>query len=103
MGTQASGSSSYSNERFSPFQGSSGSSPPMNELSDESEYEDSVYSKSSDDERSIELFLSEPEIKFTDEEHNQLKVLVGSHDERYRSVNFGEELIKEMIMCRYVI
>jgi len=99
MGTQASGSSSYSNERFSPFQGSSGSSPPMNELSDESEYEDSVYSKSSDDERSIELFLSEPEIKFTDEEHNQLKVLVGSHDERYRSVNFGEELIKEMIMC----
>ena len=22
------------------------------------------------------------------------------HNERYRSVNFGEELIKEMIMCR---
>merc|ERR1740128_895554 len=26
-------------------------------------------------------------------------MIVESHDERYRSVNFGEELIKEMIMC----
>lgn len=100
MVSQASGSSnSYSKERFSPSQNSSGSSPPpISELSDE-EYEETVYSKSSDDERSIVGILSEPEIKFTDEEHHQLKMIVESHDERYRSVNFGEELIKEMIMC----
>eukprot|EP00092_Neocalanus_flemingeri_P027056 GFUD01029342.1.p1 GENE.GFUD01029342.1~~GFUD01029342.1.p1 ORF type:complete len:735 (-),score=169.50 GFUD01029342.1:1651-3855(-) len=102
MVTQASGSSSissYSKQSYSSYPRSSGSSPPMNEFSDESEYEDSVYSKSSDDERSIAGILSEPEIKFSDEEYNQLKALVGSHDERYKSVNFGEELIKEMIMC----
>ena len=69
-------------------------------MSEESEYEDSVYSRSSDDERSIQGFLNEPEIKFTEEEYENLRSLVRSHDERYRSVNFGEELIKEMIMCR---
>jgi len=68
-------------------------------MSEESEYEDSVYSRSSDDERSIQGFLNEPEIKFTEEEYENLRSLVRSHDERYRSVNFGEELIKEMIMC----
>ena len=61
--TQASTSSSYyNNERFSPFQRHS---PPINELSDELEFEESVYSRSSEDERSIEGILSEPEIKFT--------------------------------------
>ena len=62
--------------------------------------------------------VSEPEIKFTEEEMCVLNKLVSqttsslfskyflfpfkvnNHDERYRSVNFGEQLIKEMIMCR---
>ena len=43
---------------------------------------------------------NEPEIKFTPEELFKLNKLVQSHDERYRSVSFGEQLIKEMIMCR---
>ena len=30
------------------------------------------------------------------------KHFLQQHNERYRSVNFGEELIKEMIMCRSV-
>lgn len=42
---------------------------------------------------------NEPEIKFTPEELFNLNKLVQSHDERYRSVSFGEQLIKEMIMC----
>ena len=49
-----------------------------------------------------ERMLMEPEIKFTKEEEMQLNKLVKQHNERYRSVNFGEELIKEMIMCRSV-
>ena len=100
MVTEASNSISYTKQRMSPLVHRGGRSPPLNEMSDESEYEDSVYSRSSDDERSVQGFLSEPEIKFTVEEYEQLKGLVRSHDERYRSVNFGEELIKEMIMCR---
>jgi len=99
MVTETSSSISYTKQRMSPFVPRGGRSPPMNEMSDESEYEDSVYSRSSDDERSIQGFLSEPEIKFTEEEFLVLKGLVHSHDERYKSVNFGEELIKEMIMC----
>merc|ERR1719228_1778629 len=96
---EASSSIGYYTQRMSPFQPLGGRSPAMNEMGEESEYEDSVYSRSSDDERSIQGFLSEPEIKFTEEEHENLRCLVRSHDERYRSVNFGEELIKEMIMC----
>ena len=46
---------------------------------------------------------NEPEIKFTPEELFNLNKLVQSHDERYRSVSFGEQLIKEMIMCRYTL
>jgi len=96
---QASSTIGYYTQRMSPFQPRGGRSPAMNEMGEESEYEDSVYSRSSDDERSIQGFLSEPEIKFTEEEYENLKGLVQSHDERYKSVNFGEELIKEMIMC----
>merc|ERR1719228_945534 len=96
---EASGSIGYYTQRMSPFQPRGSRSPAMNEMGEESEYEDSVYSRSSDDERSIQGFLSEPEIKFTEEEYENLRVLVHSHDERYKSVNFGEELIKEMIMC----
>jgi len=84
---------------LSPFLAVGSRSPPMAGMSEESEYEDSVYSRSSDDERSIQGFLNEPEIKFTEEEYENLRCLVRCHDERYRSVNFGEELIKEMIMC----
>merc|ERR1719270_1932811 len=80
------------------------------QLEDGLEYVDSVYSDSEDDEepdeerkrRAAEMrerMLMEPEIKFTQEEELQLDKLVKQHNERYRSVNFGEELIKEMIMC----
>ena len=83
------------------------------QLEDGLEYVDSVYSDSDDDEepdeetkqRAAEMrerMLMEPEIKFTKEEEMQLNKLVKQHNERYRSVNFGEELIKEMIMCRSV-
>merc|ERR1739844_764329 len=41
----------------------------------------------------------EPEVKFTDDEFYHLEGLVKAHNDKYRSVNFGEELIKEMIMC----
>lgn len=69
-----------------------------------SDYEDSVYTDSENEEwaRDPGLFqplLEEPEIKFTADEKRQLDNLVLEHEERYRSVNFGEELIKEMIMC----
>merc|ERR1719341_790056 len=71
--------------------------------SDDSEYEESVYSRSdSDGEHSCRgagALLSEPEIKFTSEELSGLQILVERHDEQYKSVNFGETLIKEMIMC----
>jgi len=80
------------------------------QLEDGLEYVDSVYSDSDDDEepdeeskkRAAEMrerMLMEPEIKFSKEEETQLNKLVKQHNERYRSVNFGEELIKEMIMC----
>jgi len=80
------------------------------QLEDGLDYVDSVYSDSDDDEEPgeeerrkaaemRERMLQEPEIKFTTEEQEQLNSLVKQHDERYRSVNFGEELIKEMIMC----
>ena len=83
------------------------------QLEDGLEYVDSVYSDSEDDEEPgeeerrkaaemRERMLQEPEFKFTNEEQEQLNLLVKQHDERYRSVNFGEELIKEMIMCRYL-
>lgn len=64
---------------------------------DYEEYEDSVYSNSSE-ESSAALF-TEPEIKFTSEELGHLQQLVQEHDRQYKSVNFGETLIKEMIMC----
>jgi len=73
--------------------------------SDDSEYEDSVYSRSDSDGeaghscRGAGALLSEPEIKFTSEELSGLQILVERHDEQYKSVNFGETLIKEMIMC----
>ena len=73
------------------------------QLNEGLEYVDSVYSDSSEDDEADaerERLLREPEIKFSEMEEVQLATLVKQHDERYRSVNFGEELIKEMIMCR---
>lgn len=67
----------------------------------DSNYEDDIFtSDEEDDKRALLTAISnEPEIKFSSSEYKQLEQLVTEHDERYRSVNFGEELIKEMIMC----
>ena len=46
------------------------------------------------------VITMEPEIKFSQEEYGQLMSIVDGHDRQYKSVNFGERLIKEMIMCR---
>ena len=54
----------------------------------------------SEDEISLQITLShEPEIIFTEDEKHQLDQLVSDHDKVYHSVNFGEVLIKEMLMC----
>lgn len=67
---------------------------------EESDYEESIYSRSSEEEdRVTPRLMIEPEVKFSNEELTQLQILVKEHDERYGSVNFGESLIKEMIMC----
>eukprot|EP00092_Neocalanus_flemingeri_P011801 GFUD01012724.1.p1 GENE.GFUD01012724.1~~GFUD01012724.1.p1 ORF type:complete len:647 (-),score=130.74 GFUD01012724.1:296-2236(-) len=60
-----------------------------------------TYSSSdSEDEIELKLRLShEPEIIFTEDEKHQLDNLVSDHDKVYHSVNFGEVLIKEMMMC----
>jgi len=65
----------------------------------DSEYEDSVYSSSGSEDGGAGPLLAEPEIKFTEEELCGLQVLVAKHNDQYKSVNFGETLIKEMIMC----
>ena len=57
-------------------------------------------SSDSEDEISMKITLSqEPEIIFTEDEKCQLDKLVSDHDTVYHSVNFGEVLIKEMLMC----
>jgi len=43
--------------------------------------------------------MIEPDIKFSSEEYEMLTAMVEAHDKQYKSVNFGEQLIKEMIMC----
>lgn len=68
----------------------------------DSNYEDDVFSSDEDEGAAAiarEILRNEPEIKFTAGEQQHLEMLVQHHHERYRSVNFGEELIKEMIMC----
>jgi len=60
---------------------------------------DDSYS-SSDDEISLKLrMFNEPIVKLTIQEESYLQKLIESHNERYRSVSFGEEMIKELIMC----
>lgn len=67
-------------------------------------YSEEHYTTSSEDEdttstKMMDPYLNEPEIVFGEDEKCALKEIVTKHDERYRSVNFGEALIKEMIMC----
>lgn len=68
-------------------------------------YSEEHYTTSSEDEDSTHPNMmcdpsyNEPEIIFGDDEKDALRDVVRKHDERYRSVNFGEALIKEMIMC----
>jgi len=52
--------------------------------------EDTVYSMVID---------KEPELIFSEDEKLQLDQMVKNHDSVYHSVNFGEVLIKEMLMC----
>lgn len=67
----------------------------------DSNYEDDIFTSDEEEDKKALLaaISNEPEIKFSSSEYKQLEQLVTEHDERYRSVNFGEELIKEMIMC----
>eukprot|EP00090_Calanus_glacialis_P025704 TRINITY_DN4030_c0_g1_i1.p1 TRINITY_DN4030_c0_g1~~TRINITY_DN4030_c0_g1_i1.p1 ORF type:complete len:800 (+),score=137.49 TRINITY_DN4030_c0_g1_i1:357-2756(+) len=67
----------------------------------DSDYENDIFTSDEEDNTRalLKAIANEPEIKFSTAEYNQLENLVKDHDERYRSVNFGEELIKEMIMC----
>ena len=68
----------------------------------DSNYEDDIFT--SDEELEEQgsmhaLHNNQPEVKFSQDEFYQLSSLVKAHNDKYRSVNFGEELIKEMIMC----
>jgi hypothetical protein len=64
---------------------------PESEIETSSESEDEIKQK-------ITL-RHEPEIIFIVDEKHQLDKLVLDHDKVYHSVNFGELLIKEMLMC----
>ena len=70
----------------------------IQEVDWDSNYEDDVFS-SDEEPVSDQIKKSEPEIKFCQDEWYQINTLVKAHNDKYRSVNFGEELIKEMIMC----
>jgi len=58
-----------------------------------------IYSSSDEEDYLNPIYRIQPEIDFSYEEENYLQNLVKLHNDRYRSVNFGEELIKEIIMC----
>jgi len=62
------------------------------------EYDSDKNSKSEDEMPLISL-SNEPELMFSEDERHQLDQLVNDHDTVYHSVNFGEVLIKEMLMC----
>jgi len=68
----------------------------------DSNYEEDIFTSDEEveDQRSMQaLHNNQPEVKFSQDEFYQLSSLVKAHNDKYRSVNFGEELIKEMIMC----
>jgi len=60
---------------------------------------DECNTSSEDEQRELLIIKNEPEIVFTEEDRLHLKNLLDCHNSQYKSVNFGEELIKEMIMC----
>ena len=69
------------------------------EFESDSDYEKDVFSSDEDEEPRRSLLSNEPEVKFCEDERFQMEKLIKEHNDKYRSVNFGEELIKEMIMC----
>ena len=69
------------------------------ELHEDQESEIATSSESEDEIIQRIMLNKEPEIIFTDDEKHQLDKLVFDHDTVYHSVNFGEVLIKEMLMC----
>jgi len=76
--------------------------PSVTSLDDwDSNYEEDTFSSDEENERFNTLLRlnSEPEVKFCDDEWKMIDQMVKEHEDKYRSVNFGEELIKEMIMC----
>ena len=68
------------------------------DLLEEDEYYDTSDGEIEEDRKLIQLG-KEPEIKFTEDEKQMLDNLVRDHDNIYYSVNIGEVLIKEMLMC----
>ena len=63
----------------------------------DSNYEEDTFSSDEEDERLNTLcrLNTEPEVKFCDDEWKMIDQMVKEHEDKYRSVNFGEELIKE--------
>jgi len=47
----------------------------------------------------IVTYRREPELPVTHDEWEQIHLIAEEHERQYRSVPFGEELIKEMVMC----
>ena len=70
----------------------------IQEIDWDSNYEEDVFS-SDEEGQDMRRVALEPEVKFCQDEWYQINQIVEAHNDRYRSVNFGEELIKEMIMC----
>lgn len=69
------------------------------EFESDSDYDKDVFSSDEEDDIRRQLISNEPEVKFCEDEAFQMEKLIKEHNDKYRSVNFGEELIKEMIMC----
>jgi len=60
---------------------------------------DETYSSSDEEHIPSYKLYSEPAVKLTVQEDGLLKKLIQEHNDIYRTVSFGEEMIKEMIMC----
>ena len=69
------------------------------EFESDSDYDKDVFSSDEEDDFRRQMLSNEPEVKFCEDERFQMEKLIKEHNDKYRSVNFGEELIKEMIMC----
>ena len=55
---------------------------------------DEYNTSSEDEQRELSTIKNEPEIMFTEEDKLHMKKLYDDHNFQYKSVNFGEELIK---------